>query len=101
MTYARRINARSRQMIQRIRWDTARNMISVSVVMRSLDSPQPTLEIYRERAYSFAEVGRWLLDAGFVIRGVHDAQTLAPAGGCPARIIVVAQRARSNGKNYK
>lgn len=35
--------------------------------MRSIDSPQPTLEIYRERAYSFTEVGRWLLDFGSVI----------------------------------
>jgi SAM-dependent methyltransferase len=92
MTYVRRMNTRSRQMIKRIRWDTARNMISVFVVMRSIDSPEPTLEIYRERAYSFAEVGGWLLDAGFVIRGVHNALTLEPASGCPARIIVVAQK---------
>jgi len=95
MTYARRMSARSRQVIQRIRWDTARKLISISVVMRSMDSPRPTLEIYRERAYSFAEVGKWLLDAGFVIRGVHDAETLRPASGCPARIIVVAQKTRA------
>jgi SAM-dependent methyltransferase len=92
MIYARRMKARSRHVIQRIRWDTARNMISVFVVMRSMDSPRPTLEIYRERAYSSAEVGRWLMDAGFIIRGVHDALTLKPASGCPARIIVVAQK---------
>jgi SAM-dependent methyltransferase len=92
IAYVRRMNTRSRQVIQRIRWDTARNLISVFVVMRSNDSPQPTLEIYRERAYSFADVGRWLLDAGFIIRGVHDALTLAPASGSPARIVVVAQR---------
>jgi hypothetical protein len=79
-------------MIKRIRWDTARNMISVFVVMRSIDSPQPTLEIYRERAYSFAEVGRWLMDAGFIMCGIHDALTLKPASGCPARIIVVAKK---------
>jgi SAM-dependent methyltransferase len=96
MTYSRRMSARSRQLIQRIRWDTVRNMISVHVVMRSMDSPQPTLEIYRERAYSFAEVGKWLLDAGFVIRGVHDALTLKPASECPARIIVVAQKTRAH-----
>jgi SAM-dependent methyltransferase len=96
ITYTRRMSAKSRQVIQRIRWDTMRNMISVHVVMRSMDSPQPTSEIYRERAYSFAEVGRWLLDAGFVIRGVHDADTLLPASGCPARIIVVAQKTRAH-----
>jgi SAM-dependent methyltransferase len=95
MTYARRIETRGRQLIQRIRWDTARNMISVSVVTRSINSPQSALEIYRERAYSFAEVGRWLLDAGFVIRGVHDALTLKSASECPPRIIVVAQKVGS------
>src|SRR5262244_1027244 len=42
MTYARRMSARSRRLIQRIRWDTARNLISISMVMRSMDSPQPT-----------------------------------------------------------
>jgi SAM-dependent methyltransferase len=99
ITYARRISARSRQVIQRIYWDKARNMISVFMVMRSIDSPRPTLEIYRERAYSFAEVGRWLLDAGFVIRGVHDAVTLLPASGCPARIIVIAQKSLRASEN--
>ena len=92
MVYARRINARDQQVIQRVRWDTARNIISAVVVMRSMDSQRPTLEIFRERAFSFAEVGQWLLDAGFVIRGVHDAETLAPASGCPTRIIVIAQK---------
>jgi SAM-dependent methyltransferase len=92
-TYARRMNTRSRQVIQRIRWDKARNMISVFVVMRSIDSQRPTLEIHRERVYSFAEVGRWLMDAGLIIRGVHNALTLEPASGCPARIIVIAQKA--------
>jgi SAM-dependent methyltransferase len=91
-TYVRRMNTRGRQVIQQIRWDRARHTISVFVVMRSIDSPRPTLEIHRERVYSFAEVGRWLLDAGFVIRGVHDALTLEPASGCPSRIIVIAQK---------
>src|SRR5262245_24546187 len=98
-TYARRTNTRGRQVTQRIRWDRARRMISVFVAIRSIDSPRPILEVHHERAYSFAEVGRWLLDAGFVIRGVHDALTLKPASWCPARIIVVAQKAGSNAKN--
>src|SRR5262249_23527818 len=91
--YARRMNARGRQVTQRIRWDRARRMISIFVAIRSMYSPRPMLEVHRERAYSAAEVGRWLLDAGFVIRGVHDALTLEPASGRPARIIVVAQKA--------
>src|SRR5262245_27520220 len=92
--YVRRMNAAHKQVIQRIRWDRARRTISVFVTIRSADSPRPMLEVHRERAYSFAEVGRWLLDAGFDIRGVHDAETLLPASGCPARIIVIAQKSR-------
>lgn len=92
MTYARRMNARSRQVVQHIRWDAAKRNISIVVSMRSANSTRPTVEVYRERAYSMAEVGRWLMDAGFVIRGVHDDETLLPASGCPARIIVIAQK---------
>jgi len=92
MTYVRKMNARSQQVIQQVRWDALRRSISIVVSMRSANSTRPTVEVYRERAYSFAEVGRWLMDAGFVIRGVHDAETLLPASGCPARIIVVAQK---------
>jgi len=91
--YVRRMNAANREVTQRIRWNGARDTISIFVAIRSTDSPRPILEVHRERAYSFAEVGRWLLDAGFVIHGVHDALTLEPASGCPARIIVVAQKA--------
>jgi hypothetical protein len=55
-----------------------------------------TVEVHRERAYSFDEVDRWLLDAGFVIRGVHNALTLESASWCPARIIVIAQKTASH-----
>lgn len=93
MIHVWRMNAAHRQVIQLFRWNKAQHTISAFAVMRSMDSPQPTLEVHRERAYSFANVGRWLMDAGFVIRDVHDAETLLPASGCPARIIVVAQKA--------
>ncbi|HEY7182752.1 MAG TPA: methyltransferase domain-containing protein [Blastocatellia bacterium] len=92
MAYVRRMKAANKQVIQRIRWDMARRTISVFALISSIGAPRPALEVHRERAYSFAEVGRWLLDAGFVIRGAHDALTLKPASGCPARIIVIAQK---------
>jgi SAM-dependent methyltransferase len=92
-TYVRRMMARSRRVIQQFRWNPARRIISGIVLIRSAGAIPPVVEVYRERAYSLPEVGRWLLDAGFVIRGVHDALTLEQAGGCPARIIVVAQKA--------
>jgi SAM-dependent methyltransferase len=91
--YARRMNARSQQVIQQIRWDAPSRSISIVILTRSANSIRPAVEIHRERAYSFDEVGRWLMDAGFVIRGVHDAETLLVASGCPARIIVIAQKA--------
>ena len=87
-----KMKAHSRHVTQLIRWNPARRMISTIIVVRSSDSPCPKLEFHNERAYSFEEVGRWLMDAGFVIRGVHDEQTLRPASGCPQRIIIVAQR---------
>src|SRR5215468_1771026 len=91
IAYVRRMKTRSRQVIQQIRWDPSRRRLSIVVSMRSANSIRPMVEVYRERAYSFDEVGRWLMNAGFVIRGVHDAATLLPASGCPARIIVIAQ----------
>jgi SAM-dependent methyltransferase len=99
VVYARKINAGSQQVVQQIRWDASRRSISIVVLTRSANSIRPAVEVHRERVYSFDEVGRWLMDAGFVIRGVHDAATLLPANGCPARIIVIAQKSpRANEK---
>lgn len=97
--YVRYVRAQTRQVTQVIRWNPARRIISTTVVVRSSGSPCPKLEFHNERVYSFEEVGRWLMDAGFIIRGVHDEETLRPASGCPQRIIVVAQKAGSSGKN--
>lgn len=60
--------------------------------MRPPSSKVSTLEAHRERAYSPVEVGRWLVDEGFLIRAVHDAATLRTATGCPPRIIVIARK---------
>jgi SAM-dependent methyltransferase len=91
-TYVRRLHAASRQVLQRIHWSPRRRILSIIAVLHSPRSQLSTLEVHRERAYSLREVGRWLLDAGFVIRGIHDAATLRVASGCPPRIIVVAQK---------
>ena len=88
--YVRRLGAAS----QRIRWNPWQRILSISVVIRSPASTIPTLELHRERAYAPAEAGRWLMDAGFLIRGVHDAVTLRRAGSCPPRIVVVASKRR-------
>ena len=93
-TYTRRLGSGSRKPTQHIRWNPWQRILSIFVVMNSPSSKVSTLEAHRERAYSPAEVGRWLMDGGFLIRGVHDAVTLRMATGCPQRIIVIAQKKR-------
>jgi hypothetical protein len=74
--------------VQRIRWNPAQKILSIVVIIRLPSSRGSTLEAHRERAYSPVEVGRRLMDAGFMIHGVHDAATLRIATGCPPRIII-------------
>lgn len=90
--FVRRVQARSRHVTQLIRWNPKLRIISTTIVVRSSGSSCPKLEFHNERAYSVKETGRWLMDAGFVIRGVHDEDTLQTASKCPQRIIVVAQK---------
>lgn len=92
LAYVRRFRGAGWEMVHLIRWNPSRRLLSVMVVHRWRGRRRPTIEIHRERAHSPLELGRWLLDAGFVIRGVHDAATLQLATGCPARIVVVARK---------
>jgi hypothetical protein len=79
-------------MDQWIRWRPQQHALSVLIVQRcSLCSP-PHIEVHQERLYTPIEIGRALQDAGFIIRGVHDAVTLQPVGAYSPRIIVVAKR---------
>ena len=92
-TYTRHLGpGRSCKAVQRIRWNPGQKILSIVVIIRSPSSKVSTVEAHRERAYSTLEVGRWLMDAGFIIRGVHDAATLRMATGCPQRIIIIAQK---------
>ncbi len=78
--------------IQKIHWDPGRRLFSELIIQRWRDDLPPIVEPHLERGYSPEELGRWLLGAGFVIRGVHDAATLRSADDCPSRIIVVARK---------
>jgi SAM-dependent methyltransferase len=90
--YSRRLRSRHCDARQHIRWNPRQRILSIFVVMDSRSSKVSTVEAHRERAYSTLEVGRWLMDAGFIIRGVHDAATLRMATDCPPRIIVIARK---------
>jgi SAM-dependent methyltransferase len=88
----RRFRSRRCRMDQWIRWQPHRRALSVLIVQRcSLCSP-PDVEIHRERLYTPIEIGRALLDAGFIIRGVHDATSLAIATRYAPRLLVVARK---------
>ena len=90
--YSRRLGAENCNALQRIRWNPVQKMLSILVSFRSPFSRAAMLEAHRERAYSPVEVARWLMDAGFLVRAVHDAATLRMATGCPQRIIVIARK---------
>ena len=87
-----RYQTAQRQVTQHIRWDPTSRQVSILVSIRSRSAPRRILEAHRERAYSTKEIGDALLEAGFVIRGIHDATTLTMPSHCQPRIIVVATK---------
>jgi SAM-dependent methyltransferase len=89
--FARTFAAPSAHVAQTIAWDPREHLIRIQVVIDE-GGPSAAVEHHCERAWKPSSVARWLMDAGFVIRGVYDAATLQPADVCPPRIIVVAQR---------
>ena len=90
--YVRHFSSARRTVVQHVRWEPSRKLLSIVVSIRSRNTPRAITEVHRERAYSAEEIGRALLDAGFVIRGIHDAATLDHVTECPPRIIVVARK---------
>ncbi len=90
--YGVRYRTAHRQVTQHIRWDPKRSRVSILVSIRSRSTPRRILEAFRERTYTAQEIGNALLEAGYVIRGIHDATTLTTASDCQPRIIVVARR---------
>lgn len=91
--YVRRLPATHGELTQRVCWHRGRRLLTVLMVHRRPFSA--TVELHAERAYSPFDVGRWLRAAGFEIRGIHDAESLAMATICPSRAIVVARAATS------
>lgn len=90
--YVRRFDRHRRSVTQAVRLDPIRKLLSILVSIRSPEMIKPIIERHRERVYSPKEVGGALHKAGFIIRGIHDAATLALVNECPQRIIVVARK---------
>lgn len=95
--YVRRFRSAQRIVKQHVTWQPARKLLSIVVSIRTRNRA-PIHEYYCERAYSAGEIGRALLNAGFVIRAILDAGTLRTPSKCPPRIVVVARRQGSSGR---
>jgi SAM-dependent methyltransferase len=90
--FMRTVRCGVERVAQRVTWDAARSLLRIRVTVDGPAANVTAVEEHMERAWKPALVARLLMDTGFIIRGVHDAHTLAPAVRCPPRIIVVAQR---------
>jgi SAM-dependent methyltransferase len=99
--YGVRFQTAQRQVTQHVRWDPTSRQVSILVSIRSRSMPRRILEAYRERAYSPEEIGKALLEAGFVIRGIHDATTLTMPSHCQPRVIVVAMKKDALGERAR
>lgn len=88
----RRFDRPQRSMTQAVRFDPIRNLLSILVSISSPGMIKPIIERHHERVYSPQEIGRALHEAGFTIRAIHDAATLAAVKECPPRIVVVARK---------
>src|SRR5262245_35812222 len=77
---------------QQIRREPRMRLVQTTVRRRSAGCCSPIIERVTERVYSANDIGRWLAEARFIIRGVHDAETLDVAVSCPPRVVIVAQK---------
>lgn len=73
------------------RWIGRSESLRVIVTRRSCTG-SVVREVHPEKAYSVANLDRWLRRAGFLVRGIHDAATLSPAHQRSPRVVFVAQR---------
>ena len=80
------------EVVQQVHWHPARKLLSIVVIQRRAGSSLASAESYVGRGYSLLEVGRCLRHAGFMIRGIHDADTLQPATKFSSKAFIVAVR---------
>jgi SAM-dependent methyltransferase len=91
-SYVRRLLSRP-HVLQRVRWNPLRRLLRIDVVYGA-PTPVGTIERHWDRAYAPVDLVRWLQHAGFHVRAVLDAETLAIAGPSAARVYVLTERPR-------
>jgi SAM-dependent methyltransferase len=96
LPHSQPVRIANRAFHQQIRWDPGRKLLSIVIVHRAESPTASKVEVYMGRGRSPLEVGRWLQEAGFTLRGIHDAATLQIATGCPPNIILVAKKEASH-----
>jgi len=97
--FRRQVRHADRRIVQTIRWDPRRQLLTGVVFHFHRRRPAPLVEVYLERGYAPAELGRALKAARFVTRGVHDAVTLEPVSSCTPRLRIVAQTGPRQGRS--
>jgi SAM-dependent methyltransferase len=91
-SWGRRLLVKGGSVDHLVAWRPASASFRTVLVHRRRSGATATIEIHDERAYNPAEVGRWLKEAGFSLRAVLDASSLAMPRSLPERIVFLAAR---------
>lgn len=84
-------------MCQRIRWITPGALFATHIRLPRAARGGPLRVRQLERAYTVSTMTTALRDAGFRVRGLHEADTLRPLRSCAPRVVVVARRQPTGG----
>jgi SAM-dependent methyltransferase len=85
--------ALDQELTQEVRWDPARQLLSILLAHYSHnDLCPPVVESHMGRGYHPLRVGSWLRQIGFFLRGIHDGETLRLASSYSPRVVFVAKR---------
>ena len=76
-------------------WTPREALLRINVMSQRIDRPRADFERHVERAYTPQQIARWLFEAGFQLRGVHDEATGELALRCAPRLLFLAQRIRT------
>lgn len=87
----RRVRLPQVEILHQVRWDPHRKLLSIVIAHRPMGMHVHITETYMGRGYSLPEIGRLLRHSGFLLRGIHDADTLRLASRDSARAIIVAR----------